>query len=124
MKPSQSSIRVEAILIETPDLQALAEFYRVAFDLPAPISEGDDHLGFRLANVYLGFDRIPSVGGYVVRPISIWFRVEDVPAQFERLLAAGARAIIAPSTEASPGEVLATAYDPEGNLIGLIAPVA
>jgi len=124
MTHTLASIRIDAILIESPDPEALAEFYRVSFDLPAPKSEGDDHIGFSLSNTYLGFDRVQAVDGHAIRPASIWFGVEDVPAQFERLLAAGARAKMRPTTEESPGEVLATAYDPDGNLIGLIAPVA
>jgi predicted enzyme related to lactoylglutathione lyase len=55
--------------------------------------------------------------------VSIWFRVADIQATFERLVHLGATVKYAPTEEESPGEILAMVYDPESNLIGLISQV-
>jgi predicted enzyme related to lactoylglutathione lyase len=99
----------------------LAEFYQLAFELGPPKWFGEDHLGLNLSNTYLGFDRTqenaPSSAS-----VSIWFRVADIQATFERLVRLGARVNYAPTEEVSPGEVLAMLFDPDGNSIGLISP--
>lgn len=121
MEPTQTSTRIAAILIETSRPEELAEFYRRGFDLTAPTYFGEDHLGFTLANTYLGFDRNLAAAQAPPRNISIWFYIQDIYAVFDRLLALGARERSAPNAEESPGEILATLYDPDGNVIGLIS---
>jgi predicted enzyme related to lactoylglutathione lyase len=111
-------MRVEAILIQTTRPEELAEFYRAGLELGAPKQFGEDHLGFILPNLYLGFERAAreSERG----PISVWFYTREIEATYRRLVELGARPKQAPTKEESPGETLATVFDPEGNVIGLI----
>lgn len=118
---SKTAIKMDAVLIESAQPEKLAEFYRQAFGLDAPRSFGPDHLGMSLANIYLGFDRVQEPRQGPGR-VTVWFRVEDVEASFKRLVMLGATAVMEPNWEESPGEVLATLLDPEGNPIGLICP--
>jgi predicted enzyme related to lactoylglutathione lyase len=54
------------------------------------------------------------------RRVSLWFHVEDITMIFARLVKLGATVEYVPTTEKSPGEILAKLFDPEGNSIGLI----
>lgn len=121
MEGHNPAVSLDAILFASPHPETLAEFYQLAFELESPKWFGADHLGMNLANTYLGFDRAqensPASG-----TISIWFRVVDIQATFERLVRLGARVKYAPTEEESPGEILAMLYDPDGNCIGLISP--
>lgn len=113
------NVTVDAILFESEDNAALARFYQRAFELPEPKAHGDEHLGMPAANTYLGFDRVPDAAA--ARP-SVWFRVNDVPAQVARMVELGATVLMAPDRECSPGETLAKLSDPAGNVVGLVGP--
>jgi predicted enzyme related to lactoylglutathione lyase len=112
--------RLAAVLIETARPEELAEFYRQGFGLDRPKYSGSDHLGLNLANMYLGFDRVPEKKRARTGSVSLWFRVNDLPVTFDRLVNLGATVISPPSAQESPGEILALLADPEGNKIGLI----
>ena len=114
---------LDAVLLESTNPEALAEFYRKAFDLDEPKYNGDDHLGMNLANTYLGFDRVkerPTGRGAV----QLWFRVEDVESKYQQLIALGSAGRMPPNREESPGEVVAVLTDPDANTLGLIADAA
>ena len=113
-------VTIEAILIESTKPEELAEFYRQGFGLPEPQWTGEDHLGFQLAHVYLGFERVKVSAG-ASRRISLWFHVEEIAAVFARLVKSGATVEYVPTSEESPGEILAKLFDPEGNSVGLIS---
>jgi predicted enzyme related to lactoylglutathione lyase len=110
---------IDAILIESTQPEELAEFYRQGFRLGEPHSSGEDHLGFQLDNIYLGFNRVKASAG-PSRRVSLWFHVEDITSIFARLVKLGATVEYVPTTEKSPGEILAKLFDPEGKSIGLI----
>jgi predicted enzyme related to lactoylglutathione lyase len=114
------SVRLDAILIETTRPEALANFYRDGFELEPPKYYNEGHLGINLSNTYLGFDRVEPESKYSTGPVSIWFNVTDIQSTFDRLVNLGATVKYAPTTEESPGEILAMLYDPDGNQIGLI----
>jgi predicted enzyme related to lactoylglutathione lyase len=121
--PSNESVRIDAVLIESPNPEALAEFYRAGFELAAPKPYGDGHLGLDLpGGGYLGFDRIAAPKGAPPGRVQVWFRTPEVEITFERLMRLGGSATMAPNTDESPGEILATLADPEGNVIGLYYP--
>jgi predicted enzyme related to lactoylglutathione lyase len=121
--PDSESVSIEAVLIETPNPEALAEFYRAGFELATPKAYGDDHLGLTLpGGGYLGFDGVAAPKGAPPGRVRVWFRTSEVEITFERLMRLGGSAVMAPSTDESPGEILATLADPEGNIIGLIYP--
>ena len=108
---------IDTVIIFTARMQELAEFYQKAFELGAPQAFGSDHLGLQMPNLYLGFDQVEDApnrnGG-----ISLWFRVDDVDATYQRLLDLGATSRYAPVTKPF-GDRLASVYDPDGNLIGI-----
>lgn len=110
--------RISAIIIECRDHQALAEFYRQAFDFGTAYESGDDHTGFPLGNIYIGFERVADEQRGVART-SAWFHVEDVPAAYRRLIELGATGRVEPHV-IDNGEPLASVIDPEGNVIGLL----
>ena len=49
---------------------------------------------------------------------SLWFRVDDIQVTFDRFTQMGAK-VRYPPTKKAMGEVLASVFDPEGNIIGL-----
>jgi len=110
-------MRIGAVVLASPDPERLAGFYRKGLDLPEPKPHGPDHLGMKLANTYLGFERAAVAGPSTA---TVWFEVDDCRAARERLLALGARAVTEPARDARLGELLATVLDPEGNPIGLV----
>jgi predicted enzyme related to lactoylglutathione lyase len=110
---------IAAILIETEWPETLANFYSKGLGLPASQQTGDNHIGFDIDRVYLGFERVK---GGIAKPsgtMSIWFYVEDIKAAFNRFVEIGAL-VIENSTLQDNGETLAKLQDLDGNLIGLI----
>jgi predicted enzyme related to lactoylglutathione lyase len=122
MNHADLAVRLEAVLIETSRPEELADFYRRGFNLDPPKVFGENHLGFSIAGFYLGFDRVSPDAISVGSSISIWFRVPAMQPVFDRLVQMGAEIKSPPDEESSPGETLASLYDPDGNVIGLIAP--
>jgi len=114
-------VRVDAILFEALQPLELARFYRDAFGLSEPRWYGQDHVGLRAANTYLGFDRVAELPE-TRRTVSVWFRVRDVPAMSNHLQRLGATVKLAPEWERGTGEALARLLDPEGNEVGLVGP--
>ena len=84
-------------------------------NLPEPTPFGDSHLGWPSTTPYLGFDNDPYSA------ISIWFKVDDVGAAIDKLVALGATPLTPPSSDESPGEVIARVRDPSGSVVGLLA---
>lgn len=119
-----SAIRLDAVLFASPHPEALAAFYQHGFGLEPPTRQGPDHLGFALSNTYLGFDRVAETATVSKGSVSIWFKVADIEASFSGLVRLGAKVKQAPTKDASPGELLALLFDPDGNMIGLICPSA
>jgi predicted enzyme related to lactoylglutathione lyase len=111
-----------AVLLESTKPEELAEFYRQGFQLAEAVWVGEDHLGFQLDNLYLGFDRV-KVNAGPSRRLSLWFDVAEIATTFARLVRLGATVEHVPTADESPGEILARLFDPEGNHIGLISAV-
>lgn len=118
----KTSVRLDAVLLQSTRPEKLAEFYRRAFGLGPVRSHGPDHLGLALANTYLGFDRVAKAPAAPGRA-TIWIRVPDVDRAYAKLVSLGARGVTPPDRECSPGEVLAWLKDPEGNAIGVLGEV-
>jgi predicted enzyme related to lactoylglutathione lyase len=117
MSKNKTNAAVDTAMVFTPRMRELADFYRRAFDLGEPNAQGDDHLGFQVGDLYLGFDQVEepaeSPGG-----VSLWFRVDDLEATYQRLVEMGAPVRYGPVRKPW-GDLLACVYDPDGNLIGL-----
>lgn len=120
MPQPTSPVRMDAVLIESANPEALAEFYRQGFELPPPRYFNKDHLGFSLRSIYLGFERVSLASDRSPGRLSIWFAVPNVEAVYRRLLDLGAKESSPPKLEG--GEILATVLDPDGNVVGLIQP--
>jgi len=111
-------VACDTIIVFTSRMTELAEFYRNGLDLPEPTAHGPLHLGFRLDNLYLGFDQVDDevAGGVGVTP---WFAVPDLDTAFDRFVQAGAT-IRYPPTLKAMGDVLASLNDLDGNVFGLV----
>ena len=115
---SPSGALLHTIIIQTTQVEALADFYRRGLELgPASVVHAD-HLGFPFANIYLGFDQVDAVAGGYPGAISLWFEVDDLEATFNRFKAAGATVKYGP-TKKPWGAILAALFDPDGNVVGL-----
>jgi predicted enzyme related to lactoylglutathione lyase len=108
---------VDTAIIFTTRMDELAEFYRRAFGLGEPNEHGELHRGFPLDGFYLGFDQVEEA---MASPgaVTLWFRVDDLEATFERMVALGA-SVRYPPTDKPWGDRLAAMYDPDGNIVGL-----
>lgn len=108
---------LHTVIIQTSQMEKMAEFYGHGLELGQAVATGGDHLGFPLPNLYLGFDKVntaPQASGV----ISLWFEVGDIEATFNRFVESGARVKYPPSKKPW-GAILAALYDPDGNLFGL-----
>lgn len=117
MSDPDPAVRLHTVIVDTEDHEALAAFYRRAFELGEPERE-ERHLGFRIGEFYLGFDRIEARPGAGRGPVSLWFAVPDLEAAFERIVALGAE-VRHPPTRKPWGGFLAALLDPDGNVLGL-----
>lgn len=117
MQDTETGTRLETVILFTEHLEKLASFYREALDL-GPFEASPRHLGQQVGPVYLGFDQVEGVGKASEAGVTLWFTVADLPATFERVVAMGAR-VKSPPTKKPWGAVLASVYDPDGNLLGL-----
>jgi predicted enzyme related to lactoylglutathione lyase len=116
-KEDRPNVVLHTVIMQTSQMEKMAEFYRHGLGLKEPAATGGDHLGFPLPNAYFGFDQVsetPEPSGV----ISLWFEVEDISETFKRFKGLGARVKYPPS-EKPWGAVLAALYDPEGNVFGL-----
>ena len=108
---------LQTVIIQTGQMETMAEFYARGLELGEAAAAGGDHLGYPLPNLYFGFDQVaeaPPPSGVV----SLWFEVDDIEATFKRFEESGAR-VSYPPTEKPWGAVLAALYDPDGNLFGI-----
>jgi predicted enzyme related to lactoylglutathione lyase len=111
------SITISAVLIETTRLEELAEFYKAGFDLDSPDPEDEEQVGFQMGEVYFGLERVEETS-VPSKAMSLWFTVEDTQAVYDRLLSLGAASKSEP--EEVDGEIIASVFDPDGNVIGLL----
>jgi len=118
MEENRTNARLDTIIICTTRMENLADFYRLGLQLQAPIPQGEDHSGFQLLDVYLGFDKINEDQIIHSGAISLWFRVDNLKETFERFKELNAK-VKYPPTKKPWGDVLAAVLDPDGNIIGL-----
>lgn len=107
--------RLHTVVCATKNVPELARFHRGLLELSD--RERDVELvGFKIADIYLGFDQID-----VVTPrgaVWPWFAFDDLTATFERALGLGATARTRPATKPW-GARIASVLDPAGNVLGL-----
>lgn len=114
---NKTNASLHTVIIQTAKMEELAAFYGRGFDLGDPIRTGENHLGFPLPNVYLGFDLVPNPPE-PTGVVSIWFEVDLLDDVFHRFKSLGAE-IKYPPKVMPWGATLAALYDPDGNLFGL-----
>jgi catechol 2,3-dioxygenase-like lactoylglutathione lyase family enzyme len=108
---------LQTVIIQTGLIKAMAEFYAHGLELGEAAATGGDHLGYPLPNLYFGFDLVdeaPPPSGVV----SLWFEVDDIEETFKQFEESGVR-VSYPPTKKPWGAVLASLYDPDGNLFGI-----
>ncbi len=129
---------VDHVGLSVADLNAMTEWYsralaaRVEYTLARPdvamrgvvLMDGD---GFRLELLHREHSQ-PIHGTETVDESllrhgfgHLALRVDDVPTAFERLVAHGASAILAPRPGSQPGMTIAFVADPENNLIEILS---
>jgi predicted enzyme related to lactoylglutathione lyase len=111
------SVQIDTTIIFTTQMKELAQFYQAGLDLQVPIPTSEDHLGFPLGAVYLGFDQVAEAW-QSPGAVTLWFRVDDLDATFNRFVGLGAR-VNYPPVDKPWGDRLASVYDLDSNLIGL-----
>ena len=112
------TIGVEAVLIETTRLTELAAFYREGFGLDEPDTMETDQVGFQIGETYFGIEEVDEQAP-ASSTMSLWFKVSDARAVYDRLLTLGAQPKDIP--EEVDDEVIASVFDPDGNVIGLLS---
>lgn len=118
MKENKIYTILDTIIIRTTRMRKLAEFYKSGLHLQNPKSQGDNHLGFQLPTIYLGFDKVDTDQFTHPGAISLWFRVDNINETFRRFKELGAK-VKYPPTKKPWGDILAAVFDPDGNIIGL-----
>ncbi len=113
-----SNATLGTVIIATPHMHQLAQFYQEGLQLTEPQAHNDDHLGFPLGGTYLGFDLVEETKIKFPGAISLWFRVDDIEATFQRFKSLGAK-VKYPPTKKPWGDILAALIDPDGNVFGL-----
>ena len=110
---------VAAVVFHSSDPERLSAFYARALGAGEAKRYGPAHLGIKLPHGYLGFERGERAHGGC---ITIWFGVDNVEDAYPRWLELGGRPMSAPAREESAGEIIASLYDPDGNVVGLVCP--
>lgn len=118
MTTAHADVDIDTAIIFTANMEKLAEFYREGFHLPKPQAHGEAHLGFQVGRLYLGFDQYDEATNISPYGATLWFRVDDVQATFDRLVELGAK-IRYPPEDKPMGDRLAAVIDPDGNMVGL-----
>jgi lactoylglutathione lyase len=110
-------ITIDTIIIFTENLDSLSQFYAKGLGI-GPYEKAPNHLGCQLGSVYFGFDRVAKKEN-AGNSVTVWFSVEDIDTVYARLLSLGAKERSAPSVKPW-GDILASVYDSDGNIIGLV----
>ncbi len=111
---------LENVIIFTKQMELLASFYREALEI-GPFEHSPGHMGCQIGEIYFGFDEVnEDEAGFSGKHlgVSLWFTVDDIEATFERLVDMGAE-LRYPPTPKPWGAILASVYDPDGNILGL-----
>lgn len=127
-----SSVRIASTVIYVDDLAAALEFYRRAVGLEPRFY--DEGAGFaelgaegRLALAAHRAGELMMPGAYnqhgrQVSAVEVAFHADDVPAAYDRAVAAGASPLTAPR-QMPWGQTVAYVQSPEGTILGFITPM-
>jgi predicted enzyme related to lactoylglutathione lyase len=118
MRKNSTDATLDTVIICTTRMRELAEFYKFGLQLQEPKSQGDNHLGFQLQEIYLGFDKMDEDQFIHPGAVSLWFRVDNIEETFGRFKELGAK-VKYPPTKKPWGDILAAVYDLDSNIVGL-----
>ena len=118
MESNTTNSTLDTVIICTTRLRELVEFYKLGLQLQEPKPQGDNHLGFQLNEIYLGFDKIDENQFIHPGAVSPWFRVDNLEETFQRFKDMGAK-VKYPPTKKPWGDTLAAVFDLDGNVVGL-----
>ncbi len=117
-------MNLNSILVGSEDPQRLVDYYTRLFGEPG-FSDGG-YSGWQLGNGWLTIGPHSEVHGPNAHPGRIIWNLEtaDVKADFERLVAAGARVVREPyGFDDYPDAFIATLADPDDNYFQLMTPM-
>ena len=116
---ARAGFDIRTVMIFSRGMRELVRWYGEVLGLGDFQEYGEGHMGLRVGNTYLGIDQVDdwpqgSAGG-----VSARFDVPDLDATFERHVALGTEVRYAPATKPW-GDRLASVYDPDRHLVGLV----
>ncbi len=117
MEATQIRASLDTVIIYTNQMEKLAKFYEEALQI-GPYEELPGHKGKKVGSVYFGFDQVGDASGISPSRVTLWFTVDDINAAFDKLVSLGAKVRSSP-TKKPWGAVIASVYDPDGNIVGL-----
>ncbi len=100
------------------DLNKAKEWYSKILGF-GPYFDQPFYVGFEVAGYELGLHPQESAGPGKAEGVVAYWGVEDAEAAYKRLLSLGAKPNMEP-TDVGEGIVVATVYDPFGNIFGII----
>lgn len=99
-------------------MAAATQWYSDAFGT-TPYFNEPFYVGFSIGGYELGLQPVTEVTTTKGQPVITYWGVENIHAEYQRLMALGAKELEAPNNVGGPIEV-ASLIDPWGNAIGLI----
>jgi predicted enzyme related to lactoylglutathione lyase len=117
-------LKINAIMIGTKQLKAMAEFYEKVLGAPAGMVDAENGFyGWQAGNTYFSLLDHSEMGGKTKDPgrLMINFETADVKGEFERIKGAGAGIVHEPYEMG--GGWIATLADPDGNYFQLVTPM-
>jgi predicted enzyme related to lactoylglutathione lyase len=113
-----------SLLISSENPANLVEFYSMVL-LTEPSWDSGEFKGYKLGNGFIAIGPHDKVHGKNPAPEHVMFGIEaeDVPKEFERIKAGGAKVIAEPyHPTPNPEMWMATLADPDGNYFQLSSP--
>lgn len=105
-------------IVYTNRMKELAEFYQSGLSLTNPDTSFENHIGFKIDEMYLGFDQVEADTKSTDSFVSLWFTVDNLEDVYRKFIELGARSKYPPTLKPW-GDRLAAVYDPDGNIVGL-----
>lgn len=113
---SSSTLGMKTVLHPVSDLAQAKAVYAALLGV-APQTDGPYYVGFEAAGQHIGL--LPGGGPQGLTSSLAYWHVPDIEAKLAELTAAGAT-VKEPAHDVGGNRLVATAIDPDGNLIGLL----
>ena len=109
---------LRTVIYGVGDLDAAKKWYSLALGM-APYFDQSFYVGFNVGGYELGLDPNAQIISKVSAGVVAYWGVEDIDAEFQRLLRLGAT-MHTPVREVGDDIKVATVLDPFGNILGII----